>query len=176
MLSPGYADGTPEMNFTKAAGEKISILRDIYLVSLIKSFQQNGVTYTAGRIVKIYKGAMMPCYSIVIFKEHGRSTKTGEHNGRVVLLGLRNSKKIILAGEDGQFSIFPVPLKETSELVSLSQEIPPHAGLYYLPDMVSCFDIAETQFGKEMYDILESNKREGVQTQDMGNRKVPPHR
>ena len=152
ILSPVFADGTPEIDFDIAAKKKIDSLGNVYLVSLIKSFRQNGTIYTAGRIVKIYKGDTIPCYSVVIFRARGSNLPTNEeiaeHNGRVVIVGIENCKEAVLLGEENQY-------KNTPQLVSLTQEIPPCAGLYFLPDYVSCYDIAETQFGNAMYNLLD---------------------
>lgn len=157
-LAPMYANpGTPEINFPLAAREKRESLRDIYLVSLIKNFRHNGTIYTAGRIVKIYKGTAIPCYSVVIFELGGvgpgslmEDEEIREHNSRVVILGVGNNQPdAILLGECKQS-----PISE-SQYASLSQEIPPLAGLYYLPGYVECDDVAETTFGQAMYDLLE---------------------
>lgn len=154
-------DGIPEININEAAQKHILESDDIYLVSLIKTFKNKKETYLSGRIVKVYKGELVPCYSIIVFSAPGcnwlRGKNIHNNNGDVIIVSLTNTNVDRMAGDGGELLYIPKSLDGAKDIVSqLVYDIPPKSGLFFLPQKVKLFHVCETELGSAMLKLLES--------------------
>ncbi len=150
----------PEINFSKEAQKRISEYNDIYLVSCIKSFKERDKIYTAGRIVNEFKGNSIPRFSVIIWESRGGNVllgrQTREHNGDLILVCFNEDRKILVASDESESLNLPENLtNQCDSIYALNQDIPPKAGLYFLPQRIDWYHVSETEIGRQMLRQLE---------------------
>ena len=161
---PHSDSNAPEINFPKEAQKRISEYTDIYLVSCIKSFKEGDKIYTAGRIVKEFKGNSVPRFSVIIWESLGGNVLLGkptrEHNGDPILICFNEDRKILVASDESESLNLPENLTSQRDCIhALNQDIPPKAGLYFLPQRIDWYHVSETEIGRQMLQQLEDRSK-----------------